>query len=282
MNTIFSKLLKSRIDHFKNEFTNDTRHVFVDPKTGVLRHPGEFGAYRESVLRDFLQICVPSRLDIGTGFLLTYDGDVSTQADIIIFDKSAAPRIESDERQRFFPVEAVCAFGEVKSLLKKADLKDALNKLARVKIKFDTLSSNIALFRDRSMKQDIKFSREEVVYDQPISFLVCEGFDFDFDSLQTEVSTWYDDEISSRHKHNLVLSIRDGLLTYVDGKSNTFMYPPTRAFPTKNRFIKSSGEDMHINLFCDFMFQGTSSTTIIYPEMNKYMPSLSGGVFRDE
>ena len=51
MNSIFEKLIKSKIEHFVAEYTNLSRSVFVNEE-GVLIHPGEFGMYRERILSE--------------------------------------------------------------------------------------------------------------------------------------------------------------------------------------------------------------------------------------
>ncbi|MCC7681066.1 DUF6602 domain-containing protein [Janthinobacterium sp. FW305-128] len=282
MNQTFTALLKEKIELFKYSFSSSARQAFVHPETGKLFHPGEFGTYRESIFREFLKLCVPSRLEIGSGFLINSKGDVSTQADIVIYDRSAIPRVESNEHQRFFPVEGVCAIGEVKSRLSKAGLREALNKLARLKAIADHVSSTIPIFRDRTYNQH-DFNREMLCYDQIFSFLVCESFDFDSTSLPSEVSTWYDSDVKNHHKHNMVLSIKDGLLLYVDEKNKTWMYPPSRYIPSKNRLLTpGDNEAIHFHYFVSYMFMSTTSTTILFPEMTEYMPSLVGGFNCDE
>ncbi len=282
MNQAFFALLEEKVELFKHSFAAAARQAFVDPSTGKLFHPGEFGTYREGILRDFLRLCVPARLEIGTGFLINSGGQISTQLDVVVYDRTAIPRIESNEHQRFFPVEGVCAIGEVKSRLSKAGLREALNKLARAKSTADHVSSSIPVFRDRTLSSK-PFNREENVYDQLFSFLVCEGFDFDPSSLASEVGGWYEQDVKSHHRHNLVLSVDDGLLLYVDQNKVSWMYPSRPAWPAKGRFIKANaGEKPHFHLFCSYTFMATSSTTVLFPEMTLYMPPLSGGINHDE
>lgn len=282
MNQVFTTLLSEKIEFFKSSFGTSIRAAFVDPATGRLFHPAEFGTYREKILRDFLRLCVPARLDIGTGFLINASGDISTQADIVIYDPSAIPRVESSEHQRFFPVEGVCAIGEVKSRLSKKALRAALNKLAGVKAKADYVSSSIPVYRDPAIRSTA-FDRENIPYDQVFSFLVCESFDFDPRSLAKEVAGWYESDIKNHHKHNMVLSISDGLLLYVDEKKKSWMYPSTANWPVKNRFISpNENTSLHFHYFCSYMYQALTSTTILFPEMTEYMPQLVGGINYDD
>lgn len=281
MNQVFSALLNERIERLKYSFKS-SRDIFADPETGNLFHKGEFGTYREKLLCDFLKLCVPARLGISTGFLINSTGDTSTQTDIVIYDKSTSPRIESKEHQNFFPVESICAIGEAKSKLSKQGLKDALNKLARVKSKCDRLSSTIPVFRDESISHK-PFDRENEKYDQVVSFLICEKFDFDFSTIQNEITTWYEDDIEDYHKHNLVLSIEDGLLCYVDNNKKSWMYPSSKIWPAKNTFLTpNDNENLHFYIFCSYLNLLATSATILYPEMIHYMPSVSGGTRYDE
>ena len=282
MNQAFLALLNEKIELFRHSFAATARQAFVDPATGKLFHAGEFGTYRESILRDFLRLCVPARLDIGTGFLINAAGEVSTQADIVIYDSSAIPRVESSEHQRFFPVEGVCAVGEVKSRLSKTDLRVALNKLAHVKAKADQVSSKIPIHRDRSVAAR-PFDREAVVYDQLFSFVVCEAFDFDPGSLVGEVTNWYGADVKNHHQHNLVLSVSDGLLLYVDPNNKSWMYPSVATWKVKNRFVRpKENKNLHFHLFCSYMYSSITSTTILFPEMTKYMSEIKGGLNHDE
>ena len=281
MNNAFSSLINERIDQLRYSY-NSSRNTFADPETGDLFHKGEFGTYREELLRQFLQLCIPARLEIGTGFLINSTGGISTQTDIVIYDKSSAPRIESTEHQNFFPVESICAIGEAKSNLTKQGLKDALNKLARAKAKCDEVSSTIPVFRDTSMIGH-PFDRLNHRYDQIVSFLICEKFDFSFSNIQSEVSSWYEDDIKDHHKHNFVLSIEDGLLLYVDGNNKSWMYPPSKIWPAKDRFLApDQSENIHFYIFCSYLHLATTSATILYPEMIEYMPALKGGMNHDE
>lgn len=282
MNPAFSALLDEKIEFFKHAFSATSRQAFVDPDTGKLFHPAEFGTYRETILKNFVTTCIPARLDIGTGFLINASGGISTQADIVIYDRTAIPRIESSEHQRFFPVEGVCAIGEVKSVLNKVQLREALNKLARSKKIADILSSEIPIYRDKQVEVQ-KFNRVNIPYDQIFSFLVCEYFSFNPKELASDVSSWYDADIQIHHRHNLVLSIKDGLLLYVDMNGKSWMYPANSLGKVRNRFVSPVEiPNLHFYMFCNYMHIATSSATLLYPEMSAYMPPLGRGHVQDE
>ncbi|WP_429066348.1 DUF6602 domain-containing protein [Aeromonas bestiarum] len=276
---IFDSLFEEKITGFVSAYRATARHVFYDDIKKELRHTGEFGAYREILVREFLGFFTPSRLNIHNGFLITSLDSISTQIDAVIFDAKSTPLIENGEKQRFFPVETVCAIGEVKSTLTKQQLKEALNKLARNKALREQIQSPVIIRRDR----DGDFDPANYAYDQLPSFLICESFNFKFNELHKEVNALYDSDIEARHKHNLILSLKDGLLAYFDSNNKTMMFPEIsgRILPQgdltpkellKNRFIMPEDDNFsHIKLFCSYMFLLSSSTTILHPEVTDYM-----------
>ena len=105
MNEVFDKLVKSKIEKFVFDYKRLSREVFVN-ENGDLKHPAEFGIYREKIIKHLIQPFLPSRLAIGTGFIITSKNETSTQCDLIIYDKDNTPVIENEE-QRFFPIECV-------------------------------------------------------------------------------------------------------------------------------------------------------------------------------
>ena len=278
-NKIFNALLEEKIEMFVSSYEKTSHQVFYDEKNKRLRHAGEYGGYREILVREFLRFFTPSRLNIHDGFLITNTDSVSTQCDAIIFDAKSTPLIESGEKQRFFPVETVCAIGEVKSTLSKDQLKKALNKLARNKALREQIQSPTIIRRER----DGAFDPKNYAYDQLPSFLICQKFNFDFSSLASEVASFYDTDIKIRHRHNLVLSLQDGLLAYVDSNSKTMMFPEiwlriqadaslSKKEQLRNRFIISEVSKYdHIKLFSSYMFLLSSSATILYPDVTDYM-----------
>ncbi len=55
-NKIIDELIEERIDIFRSAFAQRAKVLFRDDeKHNKLRHPGEFGTYREGITRDFLQ-----------------------------------------------------------------------------------------------------------------------------------------------------------------------------------------------------------------------------------
>lgn len=217
MNTkqdVFQAILQSKIEHFVFDFQNSSKKMFYDAE-GKLFHPGEFGTYREKICIDLLRNVVPRRLDIGTGFIIDAEGNVSTQCDIVIFDSDNTPLLENEERQRFYPIETVVAVGEVKSTLKKSELKNALIKLSKVKKMRDTLrGANLFVYRDSALfSRSIVFDAGTERQDGLFTFLICDKLDFQNDSLVDEFGELYQD-IDRLYWHNFILSLSDGAFLY--------------------------------------------------------------------
>jgi len=276
--TVFTALLDEKIRSLIAAYDDTSQHIFYDDVTKRLRHAGEFGTYRESIVREFLRFFIPGRIDIHTGFLITATDKVSTQCDIVAFDAKNTPLIESGERQRFFPVETVCAVGEVKSAISKTELRAALNKLARVKAMREEIPSPAIIRRERQGE----FDPLNYGYDQLASFIICQRFDFDHTTLADDIDSFYDSDVARRHRHNMVLSLHDGLLLYADRNGKAIMFPEltgrlvgeqlTAHEIFSNYFVKpGAGSYAHIRIFCSYIFLLTSSATVLYPDISTYM-----------
>lgn len=133
MTTPMTTLARERAKSFRRSFLETSRVLFTDGSDHKLYHPGEYGSYRERLLKHLLTAFIPGYLDISEGFVISSDGQRSTQADVVIFDSSETPKIETSDLRRFFPVETTCGVGEVKSNLTVPLLKEALEKLSVLK-----------------------------------------------------------------------------------------------------------------------------------------------------
>ena len=182
-NLIFKKILDEKIEFFKYSFKSSSKEIFYDESTKRLIHPGEFGNHRERICIDYLRSIVPMRLDMGTGFMINDKGDISTQIDILIYDRNNTPLIENNEKQRFYPVETVVGIVEVKSDLNKTQFKEALNKLARNKRLKENMSNPTAIKRNSLGS----FDPINLPQDNIFSILICNKLNFNLDILPEEV-----------------------------------------------------------------------------------------------
>jgi len=267
---IFQNILKSEIENFKKSFSDTSTDLFYDSRTGKLIHPGEFGMYKERVVKKFLQMIIPQRLSIHTGFVITPKNNVSTQCDIVIYDSKSTPLIQDIANQTFYPVETVVGLGEIKSTLSKNDLKIAINKLAKNKrLRSDILDLGPAI---NKRHEPGNIDLEKYPFDHIFSFIICEKFNFDIKDLK--FAEIYDDDIDQKYKHNLILSVKDGLFFYNDGIKNCH-YPigihHSRVIKESADLPRPSRENFHFEIFAHYFFMGLDSATIYYPDIINYL-----------
>ena len=276
---IFQALMREQVDIFRAAFSTTATEVFLDKATGRLRHSGEYGTFRESVVRDFLKFVVPRSLDMSTGFVITSKGNVSTQCDVVIFDSRSTPLYVEGDRQRFFPVECVRGIGEVKSTLGRSELAAALNKLAKIKQFSDQVQSPAGMGARLQAPFDPVNNHADLVP----SFLICQRFNFDHSKLEEELDSMYEVGIEHRHKHNVVLSIDDGVLCY-ESPGGHLPYPRHNKRDNVHRFLLPTASDTHVHFsaFASFMFQTTSLRTALYPEISDYIGPTNGAICRDQ
>lgn len=280
-NPIFNKILEEKIDFFKYSFKKTSKEIYYDEVSKKLIHPGEFGVFRENVCKEYLRLITPLRLDFGSGFLINDIGEISTQIDIIIYDKSNTPLIQNNEMQRFFPVETVVGIVEVKSDLNKIQFKEALNKLSKNKILKEKMSNPSIIKRDNPGS----FSPENYIYDNIFSILICNKLNFDLSNIANEIDDFYDPEILTRQKHNLIISLENGIIAYFDENGKTLMHPLFWGKKLKNRFIKppTTNPNLHLKVAGSYIFMGTVGGSVYYPEITDYLDnSLSGGILSNQ
>lgn len=276
---IFTAILDEKIETFRNSFVKTAPDIFKNGETGKLIHPGEFGTYRESIAKEFLRLLIPMSLEIGSGFIITDTGAVSTQCDIVVYDRNSTPLIENGDRQTFFPVETVASIGEIKSDLDKPMFIEAINKLAKIKMLREQLVNPVALKR----KAIIPIDPTKYPYDNIFSFLICHKLNFNISNIVNEIDQFYTPEVKPWQKHNLILSISDGLLLYFDKNDKTLMYPYViDQGALKNRYLTpGENKNCHIHYASSYLFMGTTSASIFYPETSNYIP-MTGGFYSNQ
>ncbi len=122
------------------------------------------------------------------------------------------------------------------------------------------------------------FNPQTSHYDQLFTFLICERFDFDTSIFMQDKIGYQEHGVPHYHRHNLILSLDDGIVLYYDENGKSMMYPIHKGKELKTRIV-TPGEDpdIHIKYFAVYIFLGTSSTTILYPDMADYLSEFSGG-----
>lgn len=266
MNTnIFEKILNKKISNFVSEFSYDSKDFFNNNESQLI-HPGEFGIYREKIVKDLLKCILPQRLEIGTGFLINKEGKISTQCDIIIYDKNICPNIEN-HGQTFFPIECVVAIGEIKSDLTTTKFKESLKKLQKNKKIREAISSNPKVSYRKAYNSiiDVKKCNEDSI----VTFLICNKIDEINNPIKTIKNAY---NINDYSKHNLILSIEDGTFMYIYN-NNPISYPLFDNNKSTDIFIPANPSLSydHIVKFLYFLSSSVSQNTIFIPEIYDYI-----------
>lgn len=272
MNRIYVSLIDAQLRSFSSEFRDTARSIFYDDDAARLIHPGEYGGFRESLVRDLLTKFLPESYGVSQGFIISPEGDVSNQCDIVVYSRLYAPVIQSPEQQRFFPVESVVAVGEVKSTLSRAKLQEACVKLSRVKeMREDLRRPAIGFSAHKSIGH---YSAREHLLDQVATFIVADEVQGSLEDVQTAVNN----ASASPFRVNLVLSVDSWCSTYQDLKGMFWPYPVD--VDDKNQVVHdvlplvlhpaSQDQLSHLRLFLHFMQILATRTTVLYPDLHGY------------
>ena len=269
-NNIIDKLIEERIDGFRSAFAQHAKELFRDDsKQNRLSHPGEFGTYREGIVRDFLQSFLPQRLAIDTGFVVNALGEISGQIDLIIYDPSLTPPLESKNRQKFFPVETVIAAGEVKSDVNRDQFTDALIRISKVKEIRSTLTDEASAAVRWYGLGNTEYDPDKIPFDQVFTFLICNRIAFPLRgvSFPSTLNDIYK-SVDYAHRHSSILSLEDGLLHYTTElpEGEFGCYFPTSPAGTEanpNKWIWGHDDDYaHFKFFCSHLFMHAVHCTV--------------------
>jgi len=198
-NKVFVTILERKIRDFLNTYMFDSKSIFYNESK--LIHPGEYGLLREKATIELLKTIIPEKYSISSGFVLSSNGDISTQCDIVIYDKSRNP-ILNDGVSNFFICESVIAIGEVKSVLNRSQYKKTLLKLSEQK-KFGHKVQNKEGFNPKIKELD-----------HIVTFLICQKFDFDYENDHIHNDIYNENNVNHFDRHNLILSVEDGNWIY--------------------------------------------------------------------
>lgn len=270
MNRVFKTIFDQRINEFEFDFKQSSKSLYWSEKEKKLAHPGEYGIYRENSCKNLLRFILPDSISIDSGFVINPSGAISTQCDIVLFDRTNTPILKSKEHQNFFPAETLIGIGEVKSILSKTQLKDSLIKLSKNKAIRESLDNESARSMDGNRIDG--FNAKSTITHMPISFLICEKLDFNIDNLVDEFENLYEG-VELRNRHNLILSIDDGVFLYADnivegevGRS-AYPYPINGGNKMKNYHFNNELRHGYM-MFAQYLY--TATKQVVHPEFNMF------------
>lgn len=270
MSNIINTIIESQLRIFAQNYKSTAYAVFYNEEDKKLRHPGEYGALRESLVRELLSNFLPESYGISHGFIISPNGIVSNQCDIIVYYKPFTPVIRTPEHQRFFPVESVVAVVEVKSNITSGILREALTKLVKVKqMRANLTEPAIA----RKSNWNIKYNPHYCFPDQLGTFVIGEKI-----SCKTETVRTILEEVTQNshysYRVNLIASIDDYCTVYKYERD--WMYPIDAIGNSLTvQFRHTTSNDYaHLKLFLRYLLEVLQQATVIYPEWTHYFGNL--------
>ena len=97
-----------------------------------IKHPVGNGDNSESGWKEFLNKILPKKYGVDNGYVIDYEGNISDQIDIIIYDNLYSPYImSSGSGVKYIPAEAVYAIVEVKPTMTKVESVKKLKRTRR-------------------------------------------------------------------------------------------------------------------------------------------------------
>ena len=265
MNKLFRNITTENYFELLSSFER-SKEIFWNEESNQLIHPGEFGEYREDLLKRFIRLYIPENFGISSGFIITAKGEISHQCDIIIYDKDKTPKIQNMESQRFFPIETVLGVGEVKSTINSiGELNDYLIKLSKLK----TLRSSVSdptTYKRGGFKSP--YNPDLVFSDNIFTFLLCYKLDF---KLELDKIDYKD--IDFRYWHNMVLSLKDGLISYQAGKTKNLYFSFAGDKPHTFWFLKNDDKELpvSIEIFLAGLSFFVNNTTLLEIHFDYYL-----------
>lgn len=219
------------------EFVQSLAQDLVDSfaRAGQATTPVLVGTAREQAVRLKLEKLFPQAVGVSTGCVIDVENNTSKQTDIIIYEKDICPvfSINDTPESSYYPCESVIAVGEVKSTLNTTDLLDAFSKIESVKRlkRFGNKGTSFRKYCSRTViwgSQDETFNQFNKPLDQIYGFILCEKIGMKIDTFLSKCA----EEVNKRPPYlvpNMVVSLHDGVLVYIDIKQNKTCTDPAGA-----------------------------------------------------
>ncbi|MEH1932411.1 MAG: DUF6602 domain-containing protein [Nostoc sp.] len=98
-----------------------------------IKHKGLRGAFRESSLGKLLQSYLPFGWDLGSGEIIDYLGETSSEIDLLIYNKASIPPILFSESQGCYPVESCFYVFEIKTTSNASQIQETIEKFKKLR-----------------------------------------------------------------------------------------------------------------------------------------------------
>jgi len=190
---------------------------------------GLIGSARENPARKQLEKLLPAFISTGTGILIDSFRAKSSQQDIVFFERDFCPvySINDTPEATYFPIEGVIAVGEVKSVVDKGTLFDALSKVRSAKL-LKRFSEKISVAAGMPASANYRpygsgsafaavptdeYNQLNKCRDQVFGFILCKSFAHSPDAVLDNLVE-YGRNHGVEHMPNIIISLNDGFVQH--------------------------------------------------------------------
>lgn len=187
---------------------------------GDVDHPGFQGRIREIAVNDLLKPFIPGDCDIGKGKVVDCQGNQSKEVDVVIYNRNILPSLLYSESEGIFPIESCIYAVEIKSTLRAADVRDAI-EMAKSMESMRYVSGIYDEF-DKPVQHTLKKA-------VPVLF----AFDSDLsESGKSELERYgeLDSEFKSNPAVRVICVVGRGYWYFSEHQKAWIMCPPTEAY----------------------------------------------------
>lgn len=153
MKTVKFKYMRKKINIQKLfSALDEEMRLKLSSKIDEIDHPTVKGDESELNWIGLLRTYLPERYSVDSGFVVDYEGNISEQIDIIVYDRHFTPFIFRGENVVFIPAEGVYAVFEVKPHFDKTYYNYSIKKLKSVR-RLKRTSANFAHIMGSNKKE---------------------------------------------------------------------------------------------------------------------------------
>ena len=182
----------------------------------LFNHNGLKGEGNEHVIRDLIRDFLPKKYGIGSGIIIDKNGNQSRQCDIIIYDNHNYPELLSMSSSKFYPIDIVYLFIEVKTTLNKNQSKISIQNIDSV-LKLDYIKE---LFRTTPTEPIGKDISKTILFEERQSTPPI-GIVFSYNTTTNNLNTfmkWFMNDNDSKNEYfpSHICSLDQGILVLND------------------------------------------------------------------
>ena len=243
------------------------------------------GTARENPARVQLAKLLPEFVSAGSGIVIDSFGGQSKQQDIVLFERDFCPvySINDTPEATHFPIEGVIAVGEVKSVVDKPTLFDALDKIRSAKSlrRFSERTQSplgaFANFRTYGVGPSFaatrsdEYNQEQNYRDQLFGFIICKSLRSRSNAVLENLRE-YCLAHTPAHMPNFIVALDDGFFQGANLPSRSLHLSPL----TANAFAFVPDRRCFTFLVHTLQQHVRDGRTVPLSAFNRYMSSITG------